>query len=301
MAIRKDLTGQKFGRLLVISQAENRNNKIFWNCKCDCGKEKEVESYKLLSGHTQSCGCIRENIGKKLRLDLTGERSGKLVAVEITDTCNSGIYWRCKCDCGNETIVSATRFHRGVIQSCGCLAKEIASQTHLKDLTGMRFNMLTVISRVDNNGNKTRWKCLCDCGNECICYSDCLLNANQYSCGCKKISKGEARIKEILEKYNINFIPQYKFDDLRGIGDGKLSYDFYLPKENILIEYQGALHDTVSGYLGGEERLERQKVHDNLKRQYAKNNNYDLLEIWHYDYDNIETILCRKLNLIEGE
>lgn len=292
----KNLTGQRFGRLVAIERYSN-TSPVKWLCKCDCGNETAVRGYSLTSGKTQSCGCIRDNIGEKLRLDLTGKKSGRLTAVEIVKARGHSIYWKCKCDCGNETIVSATRFNKHKILSCGCLAKEIASQKHLKDLTGMRFNMLTVVSRAENNGTKTMWNCICDCGNKCVCYSDCLLNANQYSCGCSNRSKGEDKVKEILGKYNISFIPQYKFDDLRGIREGKLSYDFFLPDNNMAIEYQGSLHDTVSGYMGGDERLERQKIHDNLKRQYAKDHNFELLEIWYYDYDNIEAILRGKLNI----
>lgn len=54
----KDLTGKKFGRLLVIERAENRGKQTYWKCKCDCGKVKEVNGAKLKNGHTKSCGCL---------------------------------------------------------------------------------------------------------------------------------------------------------------------------------------------------------------------------------------------------
>lgn len=54
----KDLTGMKFGRLTVIERAENRNNRVHWNCICECGNTCSVMSKHLISGHTRSCGCL---------------------------------------------------------------------------------------------------------------------------------------------------------------------------------------------------------------------------------------------------
>jgi hypothetical protein len=58
----KDLTGQRFGRLEVISLKEERRiyssqTKVVWICRCDCGKTKEVTSASLSSGTSTSCGC----------------------------------------------------------------------------------------------------------------------------------------------------------------------------------------------------------------------------------------------------
>lgn len=58
--VRKDLTGQKFGRLSVITvggAADGGRNRC-WKCRCDCGAELEVRGSCLTTGHTQSCGCI---------------------------------------------------------------------------------------------------------------------------------------------------------------------------------------------------------------------------------------------------
>ena len=55
----KDLTGQRFGRLVAIKivSRDDKNRKPKWLCKCDCGKETIVGSTDLLSGTTKSCGC----------------------------------------------------------------------------------------------------------------------------------------------------------------------------------------------------------------------------------------------------
>lgn len=67
MAIVKDLTGQRFGRLVVMECVGRTNNgNAKWLCKCDCGCEKEIGSYQLRSGRTQSCGCINRERNKEL-------------------------------------------------------------------------------------------------------------------------------------------------------------------------------------------------------------------------------------------
>ena len=55
----KDLTGQKFNSLTVLEFSHRKEEKYFWKCKCDCGNETIVESYRLRKGLTKSCGCLR--------------------------------------------------------------------------------------------------------------------------------------------------------------------------------------------------------------------------------------------------
>lgn len=100
---------------------------------------------------------------------------------------------------------------------------------------------------------------------------------------CKCYSTGERMISNILNYYHIFYIPQYTFDDLVSNKNGKLSYDFYLPNHNLLIEYQGAQHYKASGYLGGEDKFKIQQEHDKLKREYAQKHNINLLEISYKD------------------
>ena len=82
MKISKDLTGQRFGRLVVIGKAppcirKNGRKVIMWHCKCDCGIEKDIMGYSLMTGHTRSCGCLSyERIHNKRKnniYDLSGK------------------------------------------------------------------------------------------------------------------------------------------------------------------------------------------------------------------------------------
>lgn len=57
-----DLTGQRFGRLTVLGLAEtpewDTHNRVYWRCKCDCGRVKAVAGQYLRSGSSKSCGCL---------------------------------------------------------------------------------------------------------------------------------------------------------------------------------------------------------------------------------------------------
>ena len=84
MAIVKDLTGQRFGRLLCKSQAgKNKRGDILWECVCDCGNTCFVASTSLKRGRTKSCGCLRNEYlhkpkaGKKTH----GKTNSRLYAV----------------------------------------------------------------------------------------------------------------------------------------------------------------------------------------------------------------------------
>lgn len=55
-----NLTGQRYGRLTVVSRAPNQGEKVCWRCACDCGNETNVQTYNLVFGLTKSCGCYRK-------------------------------------------------------------------------------------------------------------------------------------------------------------------------------------------------------------------------------------------------
>lgn len=57
-----DLTGGRFGRLVVLCRGPNRSGNVAWVCRCDCGTEHTVQSGALRSGGTVSCGCWRVEV-----------------------------------------------------------------------------------------------------------------------------------------------------------------------------------------------------------------------------------------------
>ena len=310
-----DLSGKTYGRLTVIERCEDHISKsgyksVMWKCICECGHIIKVSGNSLKSGKTKSCGCLQNEMYQtKEYQDLSGQRFGRLVVLErsgdyINPQGKKSAKLLCKCDCGNTTVVLASSLKSGRSESCGCLRSEMISIENLskiKDLTGQKFGKLTPIKRVENHidasGHQaTIWECQCDCGNITNVFYSSLLTGSTKSCGCMR-SVGEYNINTYLTSKNINFYSQIKFEGLIGIGGKSLSYDFYLPDYHILIEAQGKQHEQPIKYFGGHEHFKIQQEHDKRKREYAEKNGYKLLEIWYYDYDKIEEILSRELEL----
>ena len=76
-----DLMGQRFSRLIVLSQdTKTRRNRVAWLCQCDCGKQATVTAYNLRGGNTKSCGCLVIDIGAQ-RLTKHGEYGTRLYRI----------------------------------------------------------------------------------------------------------------------------------------------------------------------------------------------------------------------------
>ena len=136
--------------------------------------------------------------------------------------------------------------------------------------------------------NKTYIKHRCK---QCDKIYEQTLNAHLLGIGCPYCSQshGEKFIKKYLDNHSISYIAQKKFNDLKD--KRLLSYDFYLTNQKVLIEYQGIQHYesvNIKG-VGKYTNLQIQQYHDKLKRDYATNNGYTLLEPT-YKLDNQEKI-----------
>ena len=180
----KDLTGQIFGRLTVISQFEKRTKDgcVIWNCTCECGNIKQVSGKSLRNGNTKSCGCLNADQYQSRRVTgLTGQTFGRLTVTSQTDErAKSGdILWECTCECGNTKLVSAHNLKWGLVKSCGCLK-------NVKDLTGQTFGRLTVTSQTDKRSKDACivWNCTCECGKTKEVPTNYLTSKSVQSCGC---------------------------------------------------------------------------------------------------------------------
>ena len=114
-------------------------------------------------------------------------------------------------------------------------------------------------------------------------------------CGCSlcQISKGEEKVKLFLDKNKIIYKKEHKFNDCRY--KLPLPFDFYLPKYNMCIEYDGQQH-FEKWYSGDtDEDLNIRKLRDQIKTDYCKNNNINLLRIKYDKFNKIDHILTEKL------
>jgi hypothetical protein len=128
-----DLTGKRFGNLIVIERDRNYIKVVRWVCKCDCGNTKTIRGHCLKSGATISCGCLLGKSNKDKRRPQQsekhiGKRFNRLTVIGIEENGNgSGYYLITKCDCGNITKNLHADLKNNKVYSCGCYQKEKAS------------------------------------------------------------------------------------------------------------------------------------------------------------------------------
>ena len=97
-------------------------------------------------------------------------------------------------------------------------------------------------------------------------------------------------ISRYLKEYNIDFIPQYKFDDC--INKKPLPFDFYLPNNNICIEFDGPGHFKPIQWHGISKTKAKDiyrivRLHDKIKNEYCSKNNIRLIRIPYTDIKNV--------------
>lgn len=114
--------GQEFGLLTVIKEVGSlsHNNITYrqFELKCECGNVVVKKLRDLRNGDTKTCGCV--SLGRAT--DITGQRFGRLLAINPTRERNSNnsVIWNCKCDCGSYISIGANRLIHEGKEDCGC-------------------------------------------------------------------------------------------------------------------------------------------------------------------------------------
>lgn len=273
---------------------------------------------KKLSMQTLRCGLHKD--GNRCVCDCTksgiqpGNVFGRLTVVKCdTDSFGTGrLRFICQCQCGNMVSVKAKDLKSGNVRSCGCLAHDSSMKNLQKaecftnpiDLTGERSGRLTVLRLATpeecvNRPPKVRyWLCQCDCGNTHIVSTSDFKEGKVQSCGCLN-SKGEAKIKSILEQNHINYATQFYFDDLKGTQGRKYYFDFGILNENnkllYLIEYDGIQHSDKNHQFSNDvETFYKVQERDRIKNDYCQLHNIPLIRI---PYTHLENITIQDLQL----
>ena len=197
-------------------------------------------------------------------------------------------------------------------KTCGCMLQRYTIED-LKNNPKVRGD-LEIIGEYKNNSTPILCKCK-------ICGLKWYVTPNKLTqgrgcpaCHSNKISSGERLIFKFLKENDIVFEPQKTFADcINSKTNKKLKFDFYLPDQNICIEYQGKQHyePVVFRYIKNrEEKTEDEieqlkkeqkekaeknfienKNRDNIKKKYCKENNIKLIEIKYTEQKDIENIL----------
>jgi hypothetical protein len=170
-----DLVGQRFGKLVVLERAPMpataKRKLSYWRCACDCGGERTAHSNELRAGTASQCGC---DPLASMSLNLVGQRFGKLTVVKLAERgggSRAGRRWLCKCDCGNDRIMSSGHLREGKVIACHECGKktryERAYETKLLGMhaeDGQRFGGLRVIGPARDKDGCVKRLCACRCG-----------------------------------------------------------------------------------------------------------------------------------------
>ena len=260
-------------------------------CRClKCNNEWETFPNYLLQGN--GCPkCRKYGPGMKTHNEFINElliKNPNVECIDIYHGSNKSTWFKCKI-CNYEW---KTQPYNIINNGTGCpiCCKRKSHEQFIDEMHNINSNIDIISKYVVSYSNV---KCLCKiCGHIWSAKPYNLLSGT----GCPKcnMSHGEKIIEKYLNDYSIDYISQYSFDDLLGIGGGLLSYDFYLPQYNMLIEYQGEFHDHTDR-LRSEYEFQRQQIHDERKREYAQIHNIKLLEIWYYEFDDVKNILNKAI------
>lgn len=116
-----DFIGHTFNEL-TVKDVIKKNGRSYCICQCSCGAMTTVAFNNLRSGNTKTCGNRAFHPIHPPYKDLTGQRFGKLTALEITsDRSDRRVKWKCQCDCGNIVNIRSSYLISGHTQSCGCI------------------------------------------------------------------------------------------------------------------------------------------------------------------------------------
>ena len=147
----KDLTGQRFGRLVVVGLHPTNTRKTYWVCQCDCGNMKVVRSDSLQCGAIRSCGCLKKEQDKKNLVLGNGRRKFAETGVKVGGTRLYYTWQGMKSRCYDEHDARYDRYGGRGIKICDewkddfmAFRSWALSNGYADDLT---------IDRIDNDGD----------------------------------------------------------------------------------------------------------------------------------------------------
>ena len=273
------------------------NAPLYYICQCECGNIISLSKQKIKSRKIYGCDkCRHIDFNKYIGINLN-----KWTILELEKEKYDKPHFKCKCQCGTIRYVNCYNIINEKSKDCGCGRKEFLSFMK-KDLKGMKFGKLTVLEiSYTNKHGKDVYKCICDCGNECEVWSNCLTTNHTISCGCSK-SKYNIIIGDILNELGYEHIKEYYIDLSNYCTDVKyIRFDVFIPSLNLAIEYDGEFHFKPIPYLNIEESilsLERTQYRDKIKDKYCYDNNIYLLRIPYTQNKNIKNIIIDTINII---
>lgn len=274
--------------LEVLGNYVNERTRIEIRCKkCGC-KYHPLPSSLYMKHGCPKCGRAilkaQEEFESELNvvnsnINVLSEYKGNKVKISVS----------CKV-CGYEWEATPNSLLRG--KGCArCAGTKKRTQEEFIDEMVQKHPKIDVVEKYKNN--TTKIECHCNiCGNNFSRTPKSML-VYGYGCPICKKSKGELRIYNYPTNKSINFNTQHTFKDCKDIH--VLPFDFYIPKLDTIIEYDGKQHFEVNEFFGGIDGFKATQLHDKIKTDYCTSNNIKIIRIAYYDFNKIEEILDREL------
>lgn len=287
-------------KIELLTSYINAKTKILCRCKVD-GYEWSTVPSVLLRGS----GCPKCSNNLQKTTDSFIEEVNNLWGEEykvVGEYINSKTKIKIKHNkCNNIFEMAPTNILNG--QECPCCKNRRQSERQLISISTFRDKILNLVKNeydvlsTEYKGANTKILFKHNTCNHIFKMSPSKFINGKQRCPLCNQSKGEKMCQQYFDDNNIKYVVQKSFYNLVGLGGKSLSYDFYLPEYNLLIEYQGEFHDgKANTYVA--ENLKKQQEHDRRKGQYAKDHNIKLLEIWYWDFNNIAKILSSELGFV---
>ena len=276
----------------LLSEYVDMYQKMTFKCKCGdlfTTNWHEFNNKKFPKRQCNKCGRKKPNDENKITCEFIekyledNDYTCKLISAEYID-CDSKLEF--ECECGNHFFASWSNIKHMSGMCKDCAMSPITHDDYIRKISKF-LDRFDVIGKYNGSDKNIDIRCK-KCGYIIRQRAKNVYERGIY-CPCCDGTKGEQYISNYLLINNIEFIPQYKFEDCKYINP--LPFDFYLPKKNICIEYQGQQHYKPIDFFGGKAKFDEQVERDNIKRKYCNDNNITLLEVPYKEFNNIDKIL----------
>ena len=291
--------------ILISEKYVNKDENLIWKClKEECNEEFNMTWHNVLKG--QNCSvCRGMQVGISNCLATKNPELSKqfhtiknsFTIFDVSEFSNKFAWWICEKSHEWNAIISS-RVTNGCPYCAGKLPSDdynlLVCHPKLCEEWNYDKNDKLPSDYCPKSNQSVFWKC-----NKCKYEWQALISnrtSNNLNCPLCTISKGEDIVAKLFKENDMNNIPQYKFPDCRN--KRSLPFDFYLPDYNTCIEVQGIQHYESVKYFGGEKAFINQQIRDQIKHDYCNKNNIKLIEIPYWDFNNIESILQKELNII---
>lgn len=261
--------------------------------KCSLGHIWETKPYYLVNNNSWCPQCNKSN---KDNIELF-----KQIAIDRGGECLSDVYVNCRTKlkfiCSEKHTWDAkphdVKFSKSWCPICSNSRKLTIEE--MDEIASKRGGKCLSETYIDSH-TKLLWEC--KYGHQWKAKPSQIKNINTWCPECNE-SKGERMVGNILTNKKIIFERQKTFDDCVG-KKYKLLFDFYLPEDNVLIEYDGEQHYKPKSFHRcsvetAKKSFNDLKINDNIKNEYCIKNNITLIRI-PYTIKDVEEYLLTKLD-----